>query len=71
MRLTAIAGTFLMLSLPALPAADDDPAAAIAAVQQVFDGMAAHDAARIRAVLLPGAQLYAIRQNRATPRSPH
>ena len=49
----------LALSPSLAPASPDDDA--VAAVQQVFDGMAAHDAAKIRAAILPGAQLYAIR----------
>jgi hypothetical protein len=39
---------------------------AVAAVQKLFDGMAAHDAAMIRSVALPDAKLYAIRDNGAT-----
>jgi hypothetical protein len=37
---------------------------AVAAAQKVFDGMAAHDAAAIRSVMLPEARLYAVRDDR-------
>jgi len=36
----------------------------VAAAQKVFDGMAAKDAAAIRAVMLPEARLYAVRDDR-------
>ena len=39
---------------------------AVAAAQKLFDGMTAHDAAAIRAVLLPEARLYAVREDRPT-----
>jgi hypothetical protein len=52
----------LVLATPFVHGSDEeDAAAAIAAVQTVFDGMAAHDAAKIRSVLLPGAQLHSVR----------
>lgn len=38
---------------------------AVAAVQKVFDGMAAHDAAMIRSVMLPDARLASVRDERA------
>ncbi|HTX39659.1 MAG TPA: nuclear transport factor 2 family protein [Bryobacteraceae bacterium] len=38
---------------------------AVAVVQHIFDGMAAHDAALIRSVMLPDARLFAIRDNGA------
>ena len=37
----------------------------VAVAQKVFDGMAAHDAAAIRSVMLPEARLYAVRDDRA------
>jgi len=40
-----------------------DEEAAVAAVQKVFDGMAAHDAAAIRSVMLPEARMYSVRNN--------
>jgi hypothetical protein len=38
---------------------------AVAAVQKLFDAMAAHDGAAIRAVVLPEARLYAVRDEGA------
>jgi hypothetical protein len=38
---------------------------AVAAVQKLFDAMAAHDAAAIKAVVLPEARLYAVRDEGA------
>jgi hypothetical protein len=35
---------------------------AIAAVQRIFDGIAAHDDAMIRSAMLPSARIYAIRE---------
>lgn len=42
-----------------------DEKGALAAAQKLFDGMAAHDAAAIRSVLLPEARFYAVRDDRA------
>ena len=38
---------------------------AVAAVQKLFDAMAAHDAAAIRAAVLPEARIYAVREEGA------
>ena len=58
----AVASTACVLSLvvaSAIPTpAQDDRAAVLAVVKQLFDGMRAGDAARIRAVFHPSAQLY-------------
>ena len=61
MRLPA---TIVVFAL-ALAAQTADEKDAVAAVQQVFDGMAAHDAVMIRSVMLPDARLYAIRDTGA------
>jgi hypothetical protein len=51
----------LVLLFAAVPLlAQSDESAAVAAVQKLFDGMAAHDGAMIRSVALPDAKLYAV-----------
>ena len=57
----------LLLAVPLF--AQSDETDAIAAVQKLFDGMAAHDAATIRSVVLADAKLYAIRGTGATSSS--
>jgi len=54
------------LSALALAAQSSDEKDAIAVVQQVFDGMKAHNAAAIGSAMLPDARLYAIRDTGAT-----
>jgi hypothetical protein len=56
---------FLLLVARPLLAQSSDEKEAIAAVQKLFDGMAAHDAATIRSVTLPEARLYAVRDEGA------
>jgi hypothetical protein len=46
------------------PAQSTDEKDAIAAVQKLFDAMAAHDATALRATLLPEARLYSVRDQR-------
>jgi len=60
MRLIAIC----MLAAAAFAQSSDEKDA-VAAAQKLFDGMAAKDPAAIRAVLLPEARLYAVREDRA------
>jgi hypothetical protein len=50
-----------MLALPALLAQSSDENDAVATVQKLFNGMAAHDAAMIRSAMLPDARLYSAR----------
>jgi hypothetical protein len=57
-----IAGT--MLLAVALFAQGPEEKEVVAAAQKVFDGIAAKDAAAIKAVLLPEARLYAVRDDR-------
>ncbi|SRR5579884_3168229 len=54
---------FLAAALAAVPlfSQDSDKADAVAVVQKLFDGMAAHDAAAIRAAVLPDARFYFLR----------
>jgi hypothetical protein len=59
---TAILGVLALTPLFAQTADEKD---AIAVVQKTFAGMAAHDAAMIRATMLPDAKLYAIRETGA------
>ena len=60
-RLTAV----LLFSLVPLIAQTADEKAAVTTAQKLFDGMAAHDAAMIRSVLLPDARLYSVRETGA------
>ncbi len=53
----------LFLMLPLFGQATDEKDA-IAATQKMFDAMAAHDAAALRAMLLPGARLFSVRDER-------
>lgn len=59
-----LAALLLFAAVPSFPqpAAEKD---ALAAAQKLFDGMAAHDAAGIRALLLPDARLYSVRNDAA------
>jgi hypothetical protein len=57
--------TLLMLTLCCLFAQTSDESDAIAAVQRLFDGMAAHDAGVIRSVMLSDARLYSVRDQAA------
>jgi hypothetical protein len=54
--------TITLLSVPLLARAADEQDA-LATAQKLFDGMAAHDAAMIRSVVLADARLYALRQD--------
>jgi len=58
--------TFVVLlgACPALAAGTEEKDA-VAAVQKLFDGMAAKDGAAIRASTLPETRLYAVRENGA------
>jgi hypothetical protein len=60
MRLIATALAALALATPAA-AATPEEAAAVAAVQRFFDGMAAPDAAAVAAVTIPGGVFTSIR----------
>ena len=51
---------FLLVAISA-PAATTDEKDALAIVQKLFDGIAAHDAAMLRATMLPDAHVYAAR----------
>ena len=53
----------LLLALSVLHAQTSEEKDVIAAVQKTFDGMAAHDAAMIRATMLPDVRLYSIRSD--------
>jgi len=57
-----LAPTFSALLLLAQSTEEKD---VLAAAQRIFDGMAAHDAAMIRSVLLPDARLYSARGDSA------
>jgi hypothetical protein len=57
-----IAGLMLFAALAFSQASEEKEA--VAAAQKVFDGMAAKDAAAIRAMMLPEARLYAVRDDR-------
>jgi hypothetical protein len=57
--------TFLWVAVLVLSAQSADEKDAVAAVQKIFDGMAAHDAAMIRSVMLPTAHLYSVRDDGA------
>jgi hypothetical protein len=65
MRLLQYFFLFALQSLLAQTAPEND---AIATVQKLFDGMAAHDAAIIRSAMLPDARLYSAREQ-GTPAS--
>ncbi len=52
----------LLLALPSVFAETPDEKDAIATVQKTFNGMAAHDAAMIRATMLPEARIYGARE---------
>lgn len=56
----------LVLLTLGLSAQTSDEKDAIAAVQQVFNGMKAHDADTIRSAMLPDARLFAVRDTGAT-----
>jgi hypothetical protein len=58
MRLLA---SFLMLALLTLLAQTSPENDAVATVQKLFDGMASHDAAKVRSAMLPDARLYSAR----------
>lgn len=58
MRLLPFCLLSTVFLLPAQTSAEKD---AIAAVQRLFDGMAAHDGAIMRSVILPEARIYYIR----------
>jgi hypothetical protein len=62
MRLLTI---LLLCTAAALFAETSDEKDAVATVQKMFDGMAAHDAAMIRSTMLPDARLYAVREQGA------
>ena len=55
----------LLFASSALFAQTSEDEAVIATVQKVFDGMAAHDAAMIRATMLPNARFYSVRDDGA------
>lgn len=63
MRLIPLCLLFALIA-PLNSAEDDDARGSISAVQTIFDGMASHDAAKIRSAVLPGAQLYGVRGDR-------
>jgi len=62
--------TLLLFFAAILPAAASDEDDVIAAVQKIFDGMAAHDAAIIRSAMLPDARLNSIRDTNAPASMP-
>jgi hypothetical protein len=62
MRLLTV---LLLFSCATQFAQTSDERDAIATVQKVFDGMAAHDAAMIKSTLLPEARLYSVRGENA------
>ena len=53
--------TVLFLGLPLLGADSPDEKGAVAAVQKLFDAMAAHDSEAARAVVIPEGRLYSTR----------
>ncbi len=55
----------LLFAVTPLFAQTPDEKDAVAAAQKLFDGMAAHDAAAIRSMVLPDARLYSIPQEGA------
>jgi hypothetical protein len=54
----------LLLAMPSLMAQSDEREA-IAAIEKLFKGMSAHDAELIRSVMLPDAQIFAVRDDGA------
>ena len=58
--------SIFLLTAVLLPAQSSDEKDAVAVVQQLFDGMAAHDGATIRLTMLPEARIYAVRDSGAT-----
>jgi hypothetical protein len=63
MRLIA---TLILFALAPLSAANPDEKDAVAVVQKVFNGMAAHDAAMLGSTMLPDARLFSIRDTGVT-----
>ncbi len=61
--------TLLVLGCCSLAAADGEEKAVLAAVQQLFQGMAAHDAAMITGAMTPDARLVRVRQGKAAATS--
>jgi hypothetical protein len=57
-----IAGLILFAAIAFAQSSDEKEI--IASAQKLFDGMAAHDAAVIRSVMVPEARLYAVRDDR-------
>lgn len=55
----------LLLALTPILGQSADENEVVAVVQKLFDGMAAHDEAAIRATMLPDARLYSIRGDAA------
>jgi hypothetical protein len=55
----------LLLALAPLFAQTSDEKDAVATVQMVFDGMAAHDSTMIRSTMLPDARLFSVRDDGA------
>lgn len=60
-RFVTVAGLLVLLCLPTPAQAQSDEDAVIAAVQQLFDAMAARDTLAARAVLMPEGRFFAIR----------
>ena len=61
----------LLLCSFSLAAADGEEKSILAAVQKLFDGMAAHDAAMIKSAMTPDARLVRIRQGKAASTPGH
>ena len=70
LRRAAILGLLVFLAIPSLAQAQDEAEkeAVIAAVQQLFDAMAARDTLTAHAVLLPEGRFYSIRDSDDGPR---
>ncbi len=66
MRTMRLITTLLLLTSAWMLARASDEADAVAAVQKLFDGMAARDAALIRSTILPDARLYSVREDGTT-----
>jgi hypothetical protein len=63
-----LAALLLFAAIPFAQSSEDQDA--VAAAQKLFDAMSAHDGAAIRALLLPDARFYAVREDRAPSVTP-
>jgi len=66
LNVTTLAATCALAAILGSPVAPDgrDRAEILAAVQRFFDGIAAHDAVKLSADLLPGGQVRSVREDK-------